>query len=261
MFRLLKFYICSLCFALSVNQAYAQEKPAAVVNGVAIPQAQVNLLIKAAALQGKPDTPEQRKSTQDYLVNREIMAQEAIQRGYDKQPETISQFELARQTVLVNAFLQDHIKNHPVTEDAIKKEYEALKKEAGSKEYGLRHILAKDESEAKSIAAQIKKGAKFEDLAKKYSLDPGSKDKGGSLGWVMPTNFIPTFADAFVNLKKGGVSSPIKVEDGWHLIKVDDVRDFKFPSYRDLKGKITLSLQQQGIQKTIVDMRAKAKIE
>jgi peptidyl-prolyl cis-trans isomerase C len=189
------------------------------------------------------------------------MAQEAIQRGYDKQPETISQFELARQTVLVNAFLQDHIKNHPVTEDAIKKEYEALKKEAGSKEYGLRHILAKDESEAKSIAAQIKKGAKFEDLAKKYSLDPGSKDKGGSLGWVMPTNFIPTFADAFVNLKKGGVSSPIKVEDGWHLIKVDDVRDFKFPSYRDLKGKITLSLQQQGIQKTIVDMRAKAKIE
>ena len=115
MFRLLKFYICSLCLTLSVNQAYAQEKPAAVVNGVAIPQAQVNLLIKAAALQGKPDTPEQRKSTQDYLVNREIMAQEAIQRGYDKQPETISQFELARQTVLVNAFLQDHIKNHPVT--------------------------------------------------------------------------------------------------------------------------------------------------
>ena len=168
MFRLLKFYICSLCLTLSVNQAYAQEKPAAVVNGVAIPQAQVNLLIKAAALQGKPDTPEQRKSTQDYLVNREIMAQEAIQRGYDKQPETISQFELARQTVLVNAFLQDHIKSHPVTEDAIKKEYEALKRDAGSN---------------------------------------------------------------------------------------------KLPSYRDLKGKIMLSLQQKGIQKTIVDMRAKAKIE
>ena len=140
----------------------------AVVNGVAIPQAQVDLLIKAAALQGKPDTPEQRKSTQDYLVNREIMAQEAIQRGYDKQPETISQFELARQTVLVNAFLQDHIKSHPVTEDAIKKEYEALKRDAGSN---------------------------------------------------------------------------------------------KLPSYRDLKGKIMLSLQQKGIQKTIVDMRAKAKIE
>ena len=247
--------------ALAMNQVYAQEKPAAVVNGVVIPKARVNMHVKAATSQGKMDTPELRLAIQDELINREIMAQEAVKQGFDKQPETISQFELAKQTVLVNAFLQDYIKNHPISEDAIKQEYENIKQTTGSKEYNARHILVKDENEAKSIAAKLKKGGKFDELAKKHSLDQGSRDKGGSLGWALPGNFTQTFADALVNLKKGGVSAPVKSDAGWHIIKQEDVRDFKFPAYQEVKANILQRLQQQAIQKAIIDMRAKAKIE
>lgn len=261
MLKLSKLATIALFSALAINHVYAQEKPAAVVNGVIIPQARVNMHVKAAASQGKMDTPELRLAVKDELINREIMAQEAIKQGFDKQPETITQFELAKQTVLVNAFLQDYLKNHPISEDAIKQEYENIKQTTGSKEYNVRHILVKDETEAKSIAAQLKKGGKFDELAKKHSLDQGSRDKGGSLGWALPGNFTPTFAEALVNLKKGGVSAPVKSDAGWHLIKQDDVRDFKFPAYREVKANIMQRLQQQALQKTIIDMRAKAKIE
>lgn len=269
MLKLSKFAAIAFFSAFAINQVYAdetpaaagQEKPVAVVNGVAIPQAHVNTLVKNAAAQGKRDTPELRASIKDELINREVMAQEAVKNGLDKQPDTISQFELAKKNVLVSAYYQDYLKNHPVSEDAIKQEYERFKQTTGPKEYNVRHILVKTENEAKTIAAQLKKGAKFEDLAKKHSLDLGSRDKGGSLGWALPGNFMPAFADALVSLKKGGVSGPVKVDTGWHIIKQEDVRDFKFPDYRDVKGNIMQRLQLQSVQKALDDLRANAKIE
>ena len=261
MLKYSKLATIALFSALAANPVLAQDKAVATVNGVAISQARVDMHVKAVAAQGKMDTPELRAAVKDELINREIIAQEAAAQGLDKQPDILSQFEFARQTVLVNAFLQNYIKNHPIGEDTIKQEYENIKQLMGSKEYNSRHILVKDENEAKSILAQLKKGAKFEDLAKKHSLDMGSRDKGGSLGWALPSNFMQSFAEALVGLKKGGVSAPVKSDAGWHLIKQEDVRDFKFPSYRDVKGNIMQRLQQQSIQKYVAEMRTKAKVE
>jgi len=261
MLKFSKLATITLFSALAVNQAYAQHKPVAVVNGAIISQATVDMHVKAAASKGTEDSPELRLAIKDELINREIMAQEAIKQGLDKQPETISQFELAKQTVLVNTFLQNYLDNHPISEDLIKKEFENIKKITGGKEYNTSHILVKTESEAKSIAAQLKKKGKFEELAKKHSLDQGSSAKGGLLGWALPGNFTPTFADALVSLKKNEVSAPVQSEAGWHLIKQEGVRDFKFPDYRDVKGNIMRRLQQQAILDTVSDMRAKAKIE
>ena len=270
MLKFQKLATVALFSAFAFNQVHAQEntagttepeKPVAVVNGIAIPQAHVNMLVKNASQQGKRDTPELRAAIKDELINREIMAQEAIKQGLDKQPDTISQFELAKKNVLVSVFYQNYLKTHPVSEDSIKQEYENFKKSTGSKEYNVRHILVKTENEAKTIAAQLKKGAKFEDLAKKHSLDPGSRDKGGDLGWALPGNFMPAFADALTSLKKGGVSAPVHVDTGWHLIKQEGVRDFKFPDYRGVKGNIMQRLQLQSVQKTLNDLRTNAKIE
>ncbi|CAH1207427.1 putative parvulin-type peptidyl-prolyl cis-trans isomerase [Candidatus Nitrotoga sp. BS] len=261
MLKFSKLATITLFSALAVNQAYAQHKPVAVVNGTIISQASLDMHVKTAASKGTEDSPELRSAIKEELVNREIMAQEAVKQGFDKLPETISQFELAKQTVLVNAFLQNYLINHPISEDLIKQEFENIKKTTGGKEYNTRHILVKTESEAKSIAAQLKKKGKFEELAKKHSLDQGSRDNGGALGWALPGNFTPTFADALVSLKKDGVSEPVKSEAGWHLIKQEGVRDFKFPDYRDVKGNILKRLQQQAILKAVADMRAKAKIE
>ena len=237
------------------------EKNGAVVNGITIPQSRIELRVKDLISKGQVDSPELRKAVRDELVNLEIMAQEAVKKGFDKNEETVSQLDMARQSILVGAFVQDYFKNHPISEDDLKKEYEELKKSAGGKEFKARHILVQEEAEAKSIAAQLKKGAKFNALASKHSLDPGSKEKGGSLDWAMPANFVKPFSDALVALKKGAVSAPVQSEFGWHIIKLDDLREFKFPAYREVKQNLMQRSQQQAIQKAVADMRATAKIE
>ena len=269
--KLYKFSAIALLAALAAGLVYAADKPAASakaedrpvtkVNGVPIPQESIDLRVKAATEQGQMDSPELRKAVLDDLINREIIAQAALKKGFDKLEETVSQLNIAKQSILVNAYVQDYFKNNPISEEALQKEYEDMKKTAGSKEYKARHILVKEEAEAKSIAAQLKKGAKFDKLASKHSLDPGSKDKGGVLEWTMPANFVKPFAEALVALKKGGVSAPVQSDFGWHIIKLDDLRDYEFPAYRDIKQNMMQRSQQQAIQKAVAEMRAAAKVE
>ena len=252
----------ALFSALAASQVYAAEKPVAVVNGVSIPQARLEMRVQSASEQGQPDSPELRNSVREELISIELVSQEAVKKGLDKQAEITSQLELARQSVLAGAFMQDYFKNHPVSEDALKQEYETLKLATSSKEYKARHILVKEEAEAKSIAAQLKKkGAKFDKLADKHSLDPGSKGKGGELGWSMPNNYVPPFADAMVSLKKGEVSAPVQSNFGWHIIKLDDVRDFNFPAFEEVKSNLMQRMQQQTAMKAVEDLRKSAKIE
>lgn len=275
MTKFYKFAVAALLATLGSGLALAADKPAsatptnqtksdnngAVVNGKMIPQSRIELRVKDLISKGQVDSPELRKAVREELVNLEIMAQEAVKKGFDKDGETVSQLDMAKQSILVGAFVQDYFKNHPISEDDLKKEYEELKKSAGGKEYKARHILVQDEAEAKSIAAQLKKGAKFDALASKHSLDPGSKEKGGALDWAMPANFVKPFSDALVALKKGAVSAPVQSEFGWHIIKLEDVREFKFPAYREVKQNLMQRSQQQAIQKAVADMRATAKIE
>lgn len=271
MTKLYKLSALALLAALAGNLAYAADQPDAdnveekwtpiIVNGVSIPQSRFELRVKDATSQGQKDSPDLRKAIRDELINRELVAQEAVKKGLDKQPETVVQLDVAKQQVLANVFLQEFFKKNPISEDDIKKEYENLKKTAGSKEYKARHILVLEESEAKSIVAQLKKGAKFDKLASKHSLDPGSKEKGGALEWSMPANFVKPFADALTTLKKGGVSEPVQSEFGWHVVKLDDVRDFNFPPYREVKQNLMQRKQQQAIQKFIAELRESAKID
>jgi len=250
---------------IAASQAHAENTAAATVNGVAIPQERVDLRAKVVAAQGQPDTPETRKAIREDLVNIELMSQEASKRGLDKQTETVQQLELARQSVLVGAFVQDYVKTHPVSDEMIAQEYSKVKSSLGSKEYSVRHILVEKESEAKAIAAKLKKGSSFDKLAKASSKDAGSKEHGGDLGWVPVGNiantFVKPFADALLNLNKGQVSEPVQSQFGWHIIKLDDVRDLKIPPQDEVKPQITQRLQQQMVKDMIAELRAKAKIE
>jgi peptidyl-prolyl cis-trans isomerase C len=257
-----KFVTLAILGALAVNPAFAEDKSAALVNGVSIPQARVDLRVKMAASQGQPDTPELRKAIRDDMISIEVLAQEAKKSGIDKDPEVIQQTELAGQSVLVGAFVQDYAKKHQVTEDQLKQEYEKLKVNLGKSEYSVRHILLDSEDEAKDIIKQLGKKGKFEKIAKEKSKDAGSATQGGSLGWAVPSNFVPPFANALLSLKKGAYTKdPVKTQYGWHVIKLDDVRDLKIPAYDELKPQIQQRMQQQAIQEYIADLRSKAKIE
>ena len=266
--RIFKLAALALFGAIAASAAFAQNapnKPAAVVNGVSIPQERMEMHVKSALGQGQTDTPELRKAIRDQLINFELISQEAIKKGLDKQPEVAQIIEWGRQQTLANAFLQDYIKTHPISEETITKAYENLKKGAGNKEYSIRHILVEKENDAKSIAAKLKKGEKFDKLAKSNSKDSGSKERGGDLGWVptgnIPTTFVKPFADAVMNLNKGQVSEPVQSQFGWHIIKLEDVRDLKMPTYEELKPQIAQNLHQQAAQNAVADLRAKAKVE
>ena len=256
------FVTLAIVSTLAINTAFAEDKSAAMVNGVSIPQSRVDMRVKIATSQGQPDTPELRKAVLDDLVSMEVLTQEAKKKGLDKDPEVIQQTELADQSVLVSAFVQDYAKNHQISEDQLKQEYDKLKVNLGTKEYKARHILVDSEDEAKDIIKQLGKKGNFDKIAKEKSKDAGSADKGGELDWAVPSNFVPSFASALMSLKKGAYTKePVKSQYGWHVIKLDDVRNLKMPTFEELKPQIQQRLQQQSIQEYVADLRNKAKIE
>ncbi len=238
------------------------EKPALIVNGVAIPQSKIDLVIQQQAAQGQPSSPELLKAIKENIITNELLTQEAIKKGFDKKPDVITQIEMTKSSILARAYVQDFAKSNPVSDDALKAEFDRIKAQMGDKEYKARHILVDSEQTAKDIIAQLKKDPKkFEKLAADKSKDP-SKAKGGDLGWSAPGNFVKPFADAMVALKKGQFTEkPVQSQFGWHVIRLDDMRDMKAPPLEEVKPQLSQRIQQQMIEKLIGDLRAKAKIE
>jgi peptidyl-prolyl cis-trans isomerase C len=231
----------------------------ATVNGTAIHQSAMDILMRQGAAQGAPDTPEVRKAMLDELVGRELARQDAVKMGLDKRPDVKQQAELANQAVLINAFMQDFVKTHTPTDDQLKSEYDKIKTQIGDKQYHAHHILVKTEKEAKDIIAQLKKGAKFEKLASK-SLDQGSAVKGGDLGYNAPSAYVPPFAQALASLKKGETTkTPVQTQFGWHVIRVDDIKDA--PPFEEVKKNLAPRVEQEQLRKYLEDLRSKAKIE
>lgn len=256
-----RFAALAILAALCSQPAFAEEKAAALVNGVAIPQSRVDFVVKGAIAQGQPDSPDLRKAVKEKLIDQELIVQEATKQGLDKNPDVVQQLEIGKYTVLTNAFVQEFVKNHPISEDQLHQEYDKLKAKLGDKEYNARHILVATEDEAKAIIVQLGKKVKFEKLAAK-SLDAGSAKQGGSLGWTIPGTFVPQFANALLELKKGEYTkTPVQTQFGWHVIKLDDVRALKVPSFDEVKPQLQQRLQQQALKKAVDDLQAKAKIE
>lgn len=241
---------------------YSSHAQVAKVNGVTIPQSHLDMIVQAQTARGQPDSTEMRSGIKDTLINQEVIAQEALRKGLEKNPTVAAQIALQRQEILVNAFVQDHLKNHPISDETLRKEYERQKAAVGSREFKARHILVEKEDEAKEAIAQIRKGASFEKIAGERSRDQGSKIKGGELEWAVPTNYVKPFADALVKLKKGQMTdTPVQSNFGWHVIRLDDERPFKAPAFDEVKPNLQRGMQQQLMQKAVADLRAKAKIE
>jgi peptidyl-prolyl cis-trans isomerase C len=234
----------------------------AIVNGKPVPTARVDVLKAQLAKSGRPVGAEMDGQLKDEVIAREIFMQEAEKRGLDATDDFKQQMELARQTLLIRELFADYQKANPVTDAEIKAEYDKFAAANSGKEYHARHILVENEAQAKAIIAQLKKGAKFEDLAKKESKDPGSGANGGDLDWANAGSYVPEFSQALVKLKKGETTAtPVKTQFGWHVIRLDDVRDAQLPKLEDVKPQIAQELQKQKLAKFQEDLRAKAKIE
>jgi peptidyl-prolyl cis-trans isomerase C len=173
-----------------------------------------------------------------------------------------TQLDLARQTLLIRALFGDFQKKNPVTDADIQAEYDKFVAANGAKEYRASHILVEKEDEAKALIADINKGAKFEDLAKKASKDPGSGANGGDLDWAAAASYVPEFSAAMVKLAKGQMTdAPVKSQFGFHILRVDDVREAQLPKLDEVKPQIAQQLQQQKLSNFQEGLRSKAKIQ
>jgi len=249
-----------LAISVLTSTAHAAES-AATVNGKPIKQSWVDFIMKDAQARGQKSEG-LKNAVINELVGSELAYQEAVKQGVDKNADVAIASEIGQRKLVVNAFLADFMKKNPVTDADTKAAYEEYKKELGDKEYSARHILVKTEAEANDITAQIKKGGDFAKIAKEKSLDPGSKEKGGDLGWFSAAGMVKPFSDAVTSLKKGELTEePVQTQFGWHVIKMVDSRATQVPSFDKVKSGLERTLQQRKLEKMMLGLKEKAKIE
>ena len=234
----------------------------AIVNGKAVPKTRLDSLAQQVESSGRPITPEMQGQLREEVIAREVFMQEADKLGLAATDDFKVQMELARQTILIRQLFNDFQKKNPITDADLKAEYDKFAAANGGKEYKARHILVEQESEAKTIIASLKKGGKFEDIAKKKSKDTGSGANGGDLDWANPSSYVPEFSAALLKLNKGQLTQePIKTQFGFHVIRVDDVRDVKLPAFEEVKPQISQQMQQEKLGAFQQNLRSKAKVE
>ncbi len=240
----------------------AQSQNVAIVNGKPVPKSRVQALAAQLERSGRAVTPEMEQQLREEVVIREVFMQEAQNQGMDATEDFKVQMELARQGLLIRELFGEYQRKNPVTDADVKAEYDKYAATNSGKEYKARHILVEKEEQAKAILASLKKGGKFEEIAKKQSKDPGSGAKGGDLDWANPNSFVKEFSVAMTALKKGETTSaPVKSQFGFHIIRLDDVRSAELPKFEDVKPQILQQLQQNKLAEYQQTLREKAKIE
>ena len=249
-----------LLAAFAAAPAFAQN--IAVVNGTPIPKSRADALVAQLVQQGQQDSPKLQQAVREELVNREILMQEAIREGIPSKPDVKAQVAVAQQTVVLRALIENFVKKNQPSDAEVKAKYDELVKQIGGKEYHLHHILVDNEQQAKDLIAKIKAGASFEDLAKQFSKDPGSGKNGGDLDWSDPKAYVPESAAAAEKLQKGQMTdTPVHTQFGWHIIRVDDVRQTPPPPFEQVKAQIAQQMQQEKLQAFEEDLRSKAKVQ
>jgi peptidyl-prolyl cis-trans isomerase C len=234
----------------------------AIVNGKPVPMARVEVLKSQLSRAGRPVTPDMEKMLKEEVVAREVFMQEAQRMGLDASDDYKAQLELARQTILIRELFGEFQKKNPVTDAEVQAEYDKFVAANGGKEYHTHHILVENEADAKAVISEIKKGKKFEDVAKAKSKDPGSAPNGGDLDWATAASYVPEFSSAMTKLGKGQMTQePVKTSFGWHVIRMDDVREAQLPKIEEVKPQIAQQLQQQKLAKFQEELRGKAKVE
>ena len=259
----MKFSLSALAAAaLLVAAPWAAAQNVAIVNGKAVPTARVEALAKQVQASGRQLDDATRAQLKEEVIMREVFMQEAEKRGMAGGDDYKTQMELARQTLMIRALFQNDGRAHPVTDADIKAEYDKFAAANVGKEYRARHILVEKEDDAKALIAEIKGGAKFEDVAKKHSKDPGSGANGGDLDWANAASYVTEFSEAMVKLGKGEMTqAPVKSQFGWHIIRVDDVRQAQIPKFEEIKDQIAQQLKQQRLLAFQNALRTKAKVQ
>lgn len=251
--------------ALAAAANLAAAAPIATVNGVAIDKTLLDQAVSQVIRDSNgraQDTPALREELRHSLISRELVLQAAVRGGLEKSTEFTTALENARKNLLEQAFFAAAVKNRPVSDAQVQAEYDRYASQfKGTKEVLVHQIVLADEAGANKVIAELKKGAKFDALVK-LSVDVNSRNRGGDMGWGNLAALEPSLAEALKTIAKGQTSDkPYKSPLGWHVFRIDDVRDGKPVPLENLKPRIVQDLQNKAIQDAIGELRQKANIQ
>lgn len=252
--------ICALLAGMSGTAMAA--KVVATVNGHKITEKQLDLYMQYRQSTTRQNISKDKKAILEEMINRELLMQQVKKKKLDKNPRLDYMIAQQRTDLYIQALLHDSDVAKPVPESEVKKVYDDKVKNRKLKEYKIRHILLKTESAAKDVIAQLDKGAKFDELAKKDSTGPSAKE-GGELGWIniQQLHNTPELAQAISELKKGKYTEkPVKTKYGWHVVMLEDERLESPPSLKEVHNQIVAALQRQRLENYVRDLRNSAKI-
>ena len=233
----------------------------ATINGTNITEGTLFRYADQRGLPSEMPKGQQRDALIEELINRELIYQNAVNIGLDKTPAIQEEVDYQRINIIASSMLNRSSDRFAVSDADMKKEFENRKDELGGKEFKARHILLETEADAKTVIAELNKGADFIKLAGEKSKGP-SAASGGDLGWFQPAQMVKPFSQATAKLQKGKyTSAPVKTQFGWHVILLEDTRVVNPPKFEDIKEQIRVGLQNNLIEKYIGDLRKAAKIE
>jgi len=238
-----------------------QSNKVATVNGVDISEHTLTAYMQQRLAQvPEADTPSARRQILEEAINMELAIQDAVKLNLDKDPYVSIELETQRRNILASAAFGKYLKENPKTETDLKKLYEENIKPASFQDFKVRHILSETEAEAKAIIAKLKTGADFIETAKTDSKGP-SAEKGGDLGWLNSQDILPEILDVIQKLDKNEYTeNPVKTQFGWHVVKLDDIKQTPVPTYEKLKSELTTIAQRQTLEDYLNSLRDKANI-
>jgi peptidyl-prolyl cis-trans isomerase C len=203
----------------------------------------------------------------DEIVKKDILYQEALKKGIDKDPDFKSRLGEFKKLTLASMLLEKEIMSKDKVSDQDVKDYYNKHKEefATTSQIRASHILVKTEEEANKVLARLKKGEKFEELAKKESLDTASAANGGDIGYFSRGQLVPEFEKAAASLKVGELSAPVKTAYGYHIIKVTDKKAgpvLEFDRVKDIIAqRLSGERQKAAFDSYIEGLRKNYKVE
>jgi peptidyl-prolyl cis-trans isomerase C len=246
----------------SANAVTAENPAVATVNGQPITKSFFDFYVRGVS--GKETSElsaEQREQALDNLIRAKVVAAKAEADGIAKGHDTAAMIELQRLNILQSAASEKYLSDKKPTDQELRAEYETQVAALPRLEYHARHILVATEDFAKKLITQLEKGAKFEDIAKRESMD-GSKEQGGDLQWFTPDRMVKPFADAVVALKPGEYThTPVQTQFGWHIIKLEETRDLQAPAFDQVKQRLEQMVQAKKFKAYQDELMKTAKVD
>jgi peptidyl-prolyl cis-trans isomerase C len=249
--------------APAVPAAAAGSAPFAVmVNGVALPPQRAEYLLQQELARGAVDTPQLRSVLREALIDQALMAQAAVKTGLDKQAPVVTQLDLARQSVLVQAWQRQVLQGIQISDADLKQEYQQQVQTLGNEQVRLRHVLLANEKLALQVQVKLQAGTDFDTLAKQYSGDAGTREQGGLSDWLPEGRLDPAIVSAIHDLKAGKLAvAPVKTEAGWQIIKLEERRPFVAPAMDKVESQLRQAIARRLLQLRLKSLRDGANLE